>query len=150
VKSVAEQLTSARFYASLELPDLSRPSVLAETSEGDRRTLRLRYEFVGSLDPFARRILGSHRLAWEQEVAVDLSAGTGELEFAAAADPRRLYGSARFELASVPGGCVRRLHGDLVVAVPIIGSRAEAKIVPGLVRRLDIEAEALDASLRPA
>jgi hypothetical protein len=34
-----------------------------------------------------------------------------------------------------------------VVAVPGIGRMAERRIVPGLVRRLDIEAEALDAQL---
>jgi hypothetical protein len=36
---------------------------------------------------------------------------------------------------------VRRLTGEVVVAVPIIRARAERQIVSGLLRRLDIEAE---------
>ncbi|MGH9207805.1 MAG: DUF2505 family protein, partial [Acidimicrobiales bacterium] len=45
-------------------------------------------------------------------------------------------------------GSVRRIDGELVVAVPAIGRMAERRIVPGLLRRLDIEAEALDDRLR--
>lgn len=147
VESVADLLTSADFYSSLRLPDLSSPSVVAQTSDGNHRMLRLRYEFVGNLDPLARRLLGSHRLSWDQEVRVDVSERVGELTFAAVADPRRLHGSAGFDLVADGGGCVRRLAGELIVAVPVIGSRAEARIVPGLVRRLNIEAEALEARL---
>jgi hypothetical protein len=148
VDAVVEQLTSAGFYCSLELPDLSLPSVLAESDDGDRSTLKLRYEFVGSLDPLARRMLGSHRLAWDQTVVVDRRTRTGQIEFAAAADPRRLHGSARFDLQPEGKGCVRALRGAIVVAVPVIGTWAEARIVPGMLRRLDIEASALDTGLR--
>jgi hypothetical protein len=34
--------------------------------------------------------------------------------------------------------------------VPIVGSSAERRIVPGLVRRLDVEADALTATLAAA
>lgn len=145
VESIAERLASADFYTSLDLPDLSKPSVIDETTAGDTRTLALRYEFVGHLDPLARRMLGRHALAWEQEVTVDVSAGCGELRFASTAAPRSLHGAARFDLVPEPTGCVRRLRGEVVVSVPLIGARAEAKIVPGVIRRLDIEAEALSA-----
>ena len=150
VESVAQRLSSAEFYESLDLPDLSRPSVLEQSSRGHLHSLRLRYEFVGSLDPLARRMLGSHRLAWDQTVVVDHEAWSGELKFAAAADPKRLRGSARFVLQPVDDGCVRELQGEVVVAVPVIGSFAETRIVPGVIRRLDIEASALDADLRRA
>lgn len=148
VEAVEERLSSAEFYESLQLPDLSQPSVLEQSSEGHLSIIRLRYEFVGRLDPFARRMLGSHRLAWEQTVVVDHETWSGELTFAAAADPKRLHGSARFSLQPESGGCVRELQGEVVVAVPVIGSVAESRIVPGVVRRLDIEASALDADLR--
>ncbi len=80
--------------------------------------VRLRYEFEGTLDPIAQRLLGSSRLAWIQEVHVDRSAGSGSLRFEAEKDPRRLHGAATFVLTRCEGGTVRRLDGELVVAVP--------------------------------
>jgi hypothetical protein len=40
--------------------------------------------------------------------------------------------------------------GELFVRVPIVGGTAERRIVPGLVRRLDVEADALTAALTAA
>jgi Protein of unknown function (DUF2505) len=146
--AVADLLADPQFYRTLDLPDLSRPEVVESSTEGQRSKLRLRYEWVGSLDPIARRLLGGDRPAWIQEVSVNQATDSGELEFNAADDPARLHGSARFQLRADGDGCVRRLTGELVVGVPIIGSRAERKIVPGLLRRLDIEAQAIDGALR--
>lgn len=144
---VAAVLTDPDFYGRLVLPDVGVPRVVERAADGPRSTLGLRYEFTGTLDPTARRIIGPNRLAWVQEVEVDTVTGSGELTFHAQADPRRLHGSARFTLEPQDGGCVRRLTGDLVVAVPLIGSRAEGRIVPGILRRLDIEAEAVNQVL---
>ncbi len=148
-RAVSAFLSDPAFYLGLTLPDLSRPEVLEQRQDGDRATIRLRYEFVGSLDPIAHRLIGSDRLAWIQEVRVDRSSGAGALRFEAENDPRRLHGNADFTLTSTGGGCVRRLRGELVVAVPAIGRMAERRIVPGLLRRLDIEAQALNAQLEP-
>jgi hypothetical protein len=146
-EAVAALLTDPQFYGQLALPDLSQPEVVESSTEGGRSLLRLRYEFIGSLDPMARRLLGQSRLTWIQQVVVENSTDSGELTFNAEADPKRLHGSAHFSLQSDGGRCVRRLEGELVVAVPLIGSRAEKKIVPGVLRRLDIEAEAINSRL---
>jgi hypothetical protein len=148
-QAVAALLADPAFYLGLALPDLSQPEVLEKRENGDNAMLRLRYEFVGSLDPIAHRLLGSSHLAWIQEVRVDRSAGSGALRFEAEKDPRRLHGAADFILTAAGGATVRRLDGELVVAVPGIGRMAERRIVPGLLRRLDIEAQALDDQLRP-
>jgi hypothetical protein len=147
-EAVAALLVDAGFYLHLALPDLSLPELVEERSEGDHAVLRLRYEFVGSLDPIAQRLLGASRLAWIQEVRVDRSAGSGALTFEAEKDPRRLHGAADFVLTESTGGTLRRIDGDLVVAVPGIGRMAERRIVPGLLRRMDIEAEAMDEKLQ--
>jgi Protein of unknown function (DUF2505) len=144
---VAALLTDPEFYQGLVLPDLSPPDVLQSSSDREHSVLRLRYEFIGSLDPIARRIVGENRLAWIQEVRVEQSSGSGELSFGAAADPARLHGSALFTLKEQQGRCVRRLSGELTVAIPLIGSRAERRIVPGVLRRLDIEADAIAVAL---
>ena len=144
---VAALLTDPDFYQGLALPDLSHPEVLQSSSDGEQSVLRLRYEFVGTLDPIARRLVGENRLAWVQEVRIEHSAGSGRLTFGAAADPTRLRGSARFTLEGQDGRCVRRLWGELTVAVPLIGPSAEKRIVPGILRRLDIEADAVNKAL---
>jgi hypothetical protein len=144
VRAVIELLADPSFYLQLILPDLSQPHVLEHRSEGDNTTIRLRYEFTGSLDPMARRLLVANRLRWIQELRVDRSAATGTLSYTAESDPKRLHGSAGFALIPDGDGTLRRLDGELVVAVPIVGPMAERRIVPGLLRRLDIEAQALE------
>jgi hypothetical protein len=146
-EAVAALLTDPQFYATLALPDLSQPEVLETSSEAGRSRLRLRYEFTGNIDSMARRLLGERKLTWIQQVDLENSTDSGELTFNAEADPKRLHGSAHFDFQSEGGRCVRRLQGELVVAVPLIGSRAEKKIVPGVLRRLDIEAEAVNKRL---
>ena len=146
--AVAEVLSDPGFYETLDLPDLARPVLLESSRDGDKTRLVFRYEFVGTLDPLARRLLGSHRLAWRQQVVFDHQSESGELSFAAEADTKRLHGSADFVLTSDQQWVTRRLSGELVVAVPLIGATAERKIMPGLLRRLDIEAEAVQQRLR--
>lgn len=147
-EAVAAILADPDFYLGLDLPDLSQPQVLEHGTDGDEAVVRLRYEFVGGLDPVAQRLIGSGRLAWVQEVRVDQSAGSGHLRFEAEKNRRQLHGSADFVLKPDGTGTVRTIDGELVVAVPGIGRMAERRIVPGLVRRLDIEAQALDDQVR--
>jgi hypothetical protein len=141
VAAVSALLSEPAFYLDLVLPDLSQPELLEQREDGDSSEIRLRYEFVGSLDPIAKRLIGAGRLAWVQSVRIDRSTGSGSLQFEAEKDPRRLHGKA-------DRGCERRLEGELIVAVPGVGRMAERRIVPGLLRRLDIEAEAVNERLR--
>jgi hypothetical protein len=145
--AVAAILADPAFYVGLQLPDLSQPDVLDQRQEGATSVLRLRYLFVGSLQPVAKRLLGKRQLAWIQEIAIDRTTDSGRLTFQAEADPKRLHGSANFTLQPDGTGSIRRLTGELVVAVPIVRGRAERQIVVGLQRRLDIEAERLDSML---
>jgi hypothetical protein len=149
VGAVAALIADPAFYLGLALPDLTRPQLLEQRDAGSDALVRLRYEFEGTLDPIAQRLVGSSRLAWIQEVHVDRSAGSGSLRFEAEKDPRRLHGAATFVLSAVEGATVRRLDGELVVAVPAIGRMAERRIVPGILQRLDVEARAIDDQLRP-
>ena len=150
-QAVAAILMDPDFHTGLDLPDLSRPEVEAQQNAGSERTLKLRYEFVGSLDPIARRLLAGRRLTWIQTVVLDAESGSGRLSFAAEAEPRRLHGDAVIRLDVVDGGRTRRrIGGDFFVKFPVVGGTAERRIVPGLVRRLDIEAEAVAANLASA
>jgi Protein of unknown function (DUF2505) len=147
VDAVIAGLTDPAFHRELQLPDLKLLDVDGHTNRSET-VLRLRYDFVGHLDPFARRLLGDRRLTWLQELRLDRASGAGRLTFEAEADPRRLHGRADVAVEARDGATRRRLDGELVVAVPVVGISAERRIVPGLLRRLDIEADALDQRLR--
>jgi len=163
---VADVLCDPEFQTRLDLPDLSRPEVVASSVTGTTRVLRLRYEYTGQLDPIARKLLSGRKLTWVQELRLDTATFTGTLSFSAEADAGRLNGAASVAIVADdapdvgPGvGPVggpsgersrRRIAGDLHVRVPVLGSTAERRIVPGLVRRLDVEAAALSAELSRA
>lgn len=139
----------AGFHTTLELPDLSLPEVLDETRTGEQYRLQLRYEFVGHIDPIAQKLVGGRKLTWLQTLEVDTSTGSGTLSFAAEADPGRLFGSGTVALtATGSNGTHRHIDGQLHVKVPLIGGRAERSIVPGIMRRLDVEAAAVSDRLR--
>jgi hypothetical protein len=133
------------FQSTLDLPDVSRPEVVEATIAASQRVLRLRYEFTGSLDPIARKLLAGRKLSWLQELRVDADTGAGSLSFSAESEPRRLFGRADLLFEPLDGDTRtrRQIRGDLHMKVPLVGGSAEKRIVPGLIARLDVEATAL-------
>ena len=136
------------FHTALDLPDLSRPEVVADTVDGTTRVLGLRYGYVGQLDGVARKIVGDRPLTWVQELRMDTTTFTGTLAYSADGDAGRLQGGATVTITALgPGHSARHIHGELRVRIPVVGGRAERAIVPGLVRRIDVEAAALAEEL---
>ena len=145
---VAAVLCDPAFQTQLDLPDMSRPVVGESSDDGKARLLRLRYEYVGQLDPIARKIIGNRKLTWIQELRLDAKTFTGTLTFSAEEDAARLNGEAKVVLTADGGAhSSRRIAGDFHVRVPLIGGTAERRIVPGLIRRLDVEAAAVATEL---
>lgn len=149
-QAIAALLVDPEFEARVELPDLSLPEVVEHRVDGSETILRLRYQYVGELDPIAVRLLGGKKLTWVQELRLDVESGRGTLHFAAEADPKRLHGDAKVTIDGDASRARRRFDGELVVKAPVVGGMAERRIVPGLLRRLDVEAEAVRAHLQPA
>jgi hypothetical protein len=144
VAAVAGALTDPAFHTSVDLPDVSRPEVVESTTDGARRTLVLRYEFVGSLDPIVHKLLAGRKLTWLQTLTIDTQTGNGTLTFAFEGDAKRLSGEANIALtATTPNRTHQHTDGELRVRVPVLGGSAEKRIVPGIVARLDVEADAL-------
>jgi Protein of unknown function (DUF2505) len=146
---VAALIVDADFETGVALPDLSTPTVLLHDTNRVPNVLRVRYGYIGQLDPMARRLLGGRELALVQEVRVDPATGTGRLTLEAEADPSRLHGAAAIRIT--PSGArasVRRLDGDFTVRVPLMGSTVERRLLPGILSRLDVEAAALTERLR--
>jgi hypothetical protein len=136
------------FHARLDLPDLSRPDVVESSVDGNTRVLRLRYAYVGQLDGIAKTIVGDRPLTWIQELRLDTATFTGSLTYSADGDAGRLNGEATVTITALDdGSCSRHIAGDLRVRIPVVGGRAEKAIVPGLIRRIDVEAAALAGAL---
>ena len=90
--AVAAVLCDPGFHTNLDLPDLSRPTVVEDGNDGTARVLTLRYEYVGQLDPIARKVIGGRDLTWIQALRLDTTTYRGTLTFSAEAAPDRLYG----------------------------------------------------------
>lgn len=137
-------LCDPAFHTALDLPDLSRPEVVTDTLDGTTRILRLRYGYIGQLDPIARRIVSGRKLTWIQELRLDTATLTGTLSFSAEEEPKKVNGLADVAITPLEGtGARRRIAGDFHIRIPVVGGTAEKKIVPGLIRRLDVEADAV-------
>jgi hypothetical protein len=136
------------FHLALELPDVSRPELVAKTTTGTEHTLDLRYEFVGHVDPIVNKLLAGRSLTWRQRLTFDTVSRRGTLTVVSEDGSERLKASGQIVLEETTHhGTRRTMRGDLRVRVPVVGGAAERRIVPGLVRRLDVEADALRARL---
>jgi hypothetical protein len=148
VEQVATLMSDPGFQSVLDLPDLARPDVVASDLDGTTRHLRLRYEYVGQLDPIAQRVVGGRSLTWVQDLRIDLATGAGTLGFTADGAGGRADGTATVIItATGDDACRRRIRGDFRIRIPLIGAKAERAIVPGLLRRLDVEADEVAAEL---
>lgn len=147
VRAVADILVDPAFHRRLELPDLQLLDVVDHRDDGKDALLSLRYEYVGQIDPIAQRLLGGHRLTWIQELVVDRASGAGQLTFGVEGNRHRLHGTADFTLHAEHDETVWELRGELRVSVPLVGGSAERRIVAGVLKRLDIEAQQMTDQL---
>jgi hypothetical protein len=148
--AVAAILCDPSFHTSLDLPDVGRPEVLEHVKTAAGCHLQLRYAYTGQIDAWAKKLIGSRSLSWIQEFDVDTTTGKGTLTFGAEADRNRLQGEAQIDCTPSDDGTTttQRIAGELRVKMPLVGGTAERKLVPGVVRRLDVMADALASSLK--
>lgn len=148
VERVASIMSDPAFQTGLDLPDLARPDVVAHEVDGPSHRLTLRYAYIGQLDPIAQKVVGGRTLTWVQDLRIDVQQGSGTLSFSADGVGGRADGAATVAI-TVTGdaSCRRRISGEFRIKIPLLGGKAERAIVPGLARRLDVEADALAAEL---
>jgi Protein of unknown function (DUF2505) len=146
--AVCAGMADADFYANLDLPDLERPDLLARTEHGTQTDIHLRFTYTGRLDPIARRVVGHDHVTWVQRLVVDAATSSAALTVAPEIGVVPVTCTGTFTMHEADGDqCLRTLDGELRVKVPVIGGRAERSLAPGITRRLDLEATALDAYL---
>lgn len=144
---VAMLMVDPEFEVNVELPDLSRPEIVEHTVDGAVTVLALRYEFTGYIEPIAKKVIAGQRLTWVQRLELDMTELRGEMSIVFDSQPDRVRANATVALRDVADGCVRSIAGDFVVKIPLLGGKAEQAIVPGVLTRLDAEADAIRADL---
>ena len=150
VEQVASVMSDPGFQSRLALPDLDPPDVVAHEVDGSAHRLTLRYAYVGQLDPIAQRVVAGRAITWVQDLRIDVVTGAGTLGFSADGVGGRAEGTAAVTIASTgDASCRRTIRGDFRIRIPLLGGKAERAIVPGLERRLDVEAAAVAAALAP-
>jgi Protein of unknown function (DUF2505) len=132
------------FLESTRLPDVGPPQVLSRDEAGDTVSVRVRYEYTGSLDSLARRVLRMGDVAWVQEVVVDRATHRATFTVTPKVYPDRFQCGGVMVLTESGGATERVIDGELKIKVPLFGSRAEGMILPGLRSRMGREAELLD------
>lgn len=148
VEQVARLMSDPGFQSVLELPDLAHPDVVAHDVDATVHHLTLRYEYIGQLDPIAQKVVGGRKLTWVQDLRVDVATGAGTLGFTADGVGGRADGTATVRITPTgDASCRRVIDGDFRIKIPLIGGKAERAIVPGLERRLDVEAGEVAAEL---
>lgn len=148
VATVCEGMGDPDFYAELRLPDVEPPQMLVRRVNGERVDIHVRFTYTGKLDPIARRVVGHDHVAWVQRLVIDPSSQSCTLSVEPEVGVMPVTCAGTFTLHDADGGhCLRTLDAELRIKVPIIGSRAEKSLAPGIMRRLDLEAEALNTYL---
>ena len=115
--AVAAVLCDPAFHTGLDLPDLGRPEVVADSTDGTARLLRLRYEYIGELDPIVRKTSATARSRGSRNSASTASPTRARSTFEAEADAGRLNGAASVTLEA---------FGDAWVATISAGGASRA------------------------
>jgi hypothetical protein len=150
LEAVEAAMVDPVFLEGTRLPDVGPPAVLSRAEVGDTVTLRVRYEYTGSLDALARRVLRTGDVAWVQETTLDRRSHRTEFTVVPKVYPDRLRCGGTMQLHEEAAGTRRVILGELKIKVPLFASRAEGLILPGLRSRMNREAELLDEWVKGA
>ncbi|HEX5615726.1 MAG TPA: DUF2505 family protein [Acidimicrobiia bacterium] len=145
--AVEHAIVDPAFYEQLRLPDVAAPEVLSSRTAGSTSHVELRMAYTGRLDPVGQRVVGDRQIAWIQRIELDVDAHRGVLRVELDGQRERVQCRADMTFAEDDDATTRSLRGDLSIKVPLVGGLAERKVLPGVLRRLDLEAEALRAWL---
>ena len=142
--AVEAAMIDPTYLAALRLPDVAPPTVLGIDGDDSLVTTRVAYEYTGSLDPIAQRVLRGSEIGWVQEVTLDRDAHRARFTVVPKVHADRLRCSGTYTLREHGETTTRTISGELRINVPLIASRAEKMIGPGVIRRMKLEAAFLE------
>jgi len=142
--AVEAAMIDPTYLAALRLPDVAPPTVLGIDGDDSLVTTRVAYEYTGSLDPIAQQVLRGSEIGWVQEVTLDRDAHRARFTVVPKVHADRLRCSGTYTLRELGETTTRIISGELRINVPLIASRAEKMIGPGVIRRMKLEATFLE------
>jgi hypothetical protein len=148
VDAVELAMVNPEFLEGTRLPDVGPPEVLSREEDGDIVTLRVSYQYTGSLDSLARRVLRTGDVAWVQETVLDRGAHRARFTVTPKVHAERFDCGGVMQLTNAGVATERVIDGELKIKVPLLGRRGEGLILPGLRTRMNREAELLDEWLK--
>jgi hypothetical protein len=146
--AVEVAMVDPEFLESTRLPDVGPPKVLSRDEDGDTVTLRVSYQYTGSLDSLARRVLRTTDVAWIQETKLDRGTHRTTFTVIPKVHAERFECGGVMQLTDKGDVTERVIDGELKIKVPIFGKRGEGLVVPGMRTRMNCEAELLDEWLK--
>jgi hypothetical protein len=134
LETVEDTLSDPAFVERMaSLPKLGRPRLLSHRVDGGWVYQQVRYAFVGDLSSAVRRVVDPAKLTWVEDSATDRSTHRTTFKILPDHYAGLLRCSGTFALAPLAGGGTSRVaEGDVVVSVPLVGSKVERAIVSGL------------------
>lgn len=146
--NVAEALRDPDFYESLdELPDIAIPEVVSNTASDDSTLLVVRYRYTGHVDGFVRRFIGNEPLTWLQHTTFEHDTHNAAIKIETEVARELLRCSGTMTLDGDKKTSTRVIAANLDVRIPLISGRVASSLIPGIIARIDAEAEALDGWL---
>ncbi len=147
IDAVEQALVDPKFLDRLgQLPKLGRPQLLEQRDMGDRFFQRVRYDFEGDLSATVKAFIDPAKLSWVEESTQDRTTHLTEIDIVPDHYTSMFGCSGLIRLTTDPatGDTMRVATGEVVVHVPLVGSKAEAAIISGLREHAELEAGALD------
>ncbi|HEY2745037.1 MAG TPA: DUF2505 family protein [Polyangia bacterium] len=150
-------IADPRLYDRLApaLPGIERIELLASDEADGRLHRRVRYtpraHASGRVPAFGRGIITPEMLVWIEESVFDRAAHRIDYRITPNLPARwrdRFDSHGAFTLRAEPGGVVRRVDGEVVVRVPIVGAIAERLLVKEVRAGFDADAAVLAGWLR--
>lgn len=141
----AHVLADPRFYLGRPSSEAIQAVELIDHQEAaDQVTLKIRYAFVGDLNPAASAILDPARLTWVQTSQHDLERGRTIFQILPDHYPDRLRCHGRSLLnAQSESTTTWTVATDLHVRAPLVGNQVERVLLDGLRRELKAQAHAI-------
>jgi hypothetical protein len=144
LEAVEAALVDPAFLARLaSLPNLGRPQLLDQRTEGPITSQRARYAFVGELSGAVRAVVDPERLTWVEVSKLNRSTHVTDFRIVPDNYGHLLECHGTFALRGASAGCVRLAEGEVRVSVPLLGRRVEAAIVSGLEEHAALESSVM-------
>jgi hypothetical protein len=139
VGTVEEALLDGAFWEQLRLSNMSQPKIVS-ASDGQ---IVVHMVFAGTLNAIGRRVVGNHPIEWDQTITIDRAQRTGTLTLASKVRVNVTADAAlRFE--ALAGDRTRQtLAGEMKVHIPLVGSKVEGVLGPGVQQSFDEQAASL-------